>query len=37
MMRKELRKLGKRLQLDSNNSDLNMAFHRLKKEYNKTL
>ena len=36
-MRRELRKLGKRLHTDSNNCNLSKAFHNLKKECNKTL
>ena len=37
IMKRELRKLGRRLQMHSNNFDLKFAFHKLKKEYNKTL
>lgn len=37
IMKRELRKLGKRLQMNSNNFDLKFAFHKLKKEYNKTI
>lgn len=37
IMKRELRKLGRRLQIDSNNYNLKFAFHKLKKEYNKTL
>ena len=37
IMKRELRKLGKRLLMNSNNADLKCTFHRLKKEYNKTL
>ena len=36
-MKRELRKQGKYLQMDPNNFELKVVFHRLKKEYNKTL
>ena len=37
IMKRELRKIGRRLQMHSNNFDLKFAFHKLKKEYNKML
>ena len=36
-MKRELRKLGKKILLNSNNYALRESFHKLKKEYNKTL
>ena len=36
-MKRELRNLGKKLQRNPNNPDTSASFHRLRKEYNKTL
>ena len=34
-MKRELRRMGRRLQMNSHNFELKVTFHKLKKEYNK--